>query len=112
MLTPEEARALVKRHGSQHAAADAHGVPRSTFQYWLDPEPHKARFRERYAENGERLRAEMRERYRADPEPRRARMRERWQNLSGLAYHRRLLQMRRQHALRRMAERNRRQEAI
>lgn len=111
-LTQDEARALVEQHGSQQAAANAIGVPRSTFQYWLDPESHRARCRKRYSADPERFRAQMRESYHADPEVRRARNRERWANLSGPAYAKRLLQMRRQHALRRMAERKRRQEAI
>ena len=92
-LTPEEARALVEKHGSQQKAADAYGVPRPTLQYWLDPEPQKAR---------------VRERYRANPEKALARNRKWWDELSGPAYSRRLLNNRRSKALRRMAERKRR----
>lgn len=93
MLSPEEARQLVERKGNISAAARAIGVPRSTFQYWLDPEVDRERHRRRYH---------------ADPEPKKQAQRRYWENLSGTAYNRRLLQMRRVNALRRMVERKRR----
>lgn len=96
-LTEAEAAALVEKYGSQKAAAEAYGVPRHTFRYWLNRGQEQAQRRRRYREN---------------PEPQRTRARERWENLSGLEYSRRLLQQRRIKALHRMAERKRRQEAI
>lgn len=96
-LTPDEVRDLIEQHGTMLKAARATGIPRSNLRNWLDPEAHRARERAYYA---------------ANPEPKRARNRRHWGNLSGLAYSRRLLQMRRVHGLHRMAERKRRQEAI
>lgn len=109
MLTPEEARALVEQHGGNvSAAARAAGVPRPTFTYWLDPETERARSRDRYHANPEPKKAQMLAHYHENADAEREKSRQRWDNLSGPAYSRRLLQMRRQHGLRRMAERNKR----
>lgn len=51
-LTPEEARALVEKHGGQRAAARATGVPRTTFQQWLSPERHAEESRRYLAKPG------------------------------------------------------------
>lgn len=50
MKTPAEARALVKRHGSQRAAARAVGVSCATLRHWLNPERNNARQRRAWAE--------------------------------------------------------------
>jgi len=46
----EHARELVAWADSKAAAARYAGVPRTTFVYWLDPEPAKARYRRGRAE--------------------------------------------------------------
>lgn len=89
-LTPEQAADVVDWAGDRSAAARAIGVPRSTFVYWLDPEPNLARFRRNYA---------------ADPEAKARRNRTWYEALSGLEYNRRLLYMRRVKALHRRAQR-------
>jgi hypothetical protein len=75
------------------------------------------RMRKRYAadpEYRERERERRRERHRNDAEYRereRERRRERYWNMSGFEYNRELLRLRRQKALKRMAERNARRAA-
>jgi hypothetical protein len=123
-MTPDEAKALVQQYGSQVAAADAIGVPRSTFQFWMHPERTLQLKRERRAKNPEKERARAREwkrknapkrrewerRYRAENErageKHRQDSRERYWAMSGIEYNRRLLRQRRQSALKRMAKRN------
>ncbi len=91
MLEPHEAQALVKKHGSQRAAARATGIPRSTLRRCLDPEAHRKAQRLNYA---------------ANPEPKRARDRQHYHTLTGLDYAHRLLQLRRWKALQRMKGRS------
>lgn len=111
-LSPEEARALVEEHGSQAAAARAHGVAGATFRRWLDPEHARELERRWLAKEGVREREREKQRRYAKTDRgreviRRARRR-RYRNLSGPEYNRLLLNQRRWKALRRMAERNQR----
>lgn len=108
MLSPEEARQLVEREGNISAAARSIGAPRSSFKYWLDPEAVREHHRRRYHADPEPKKQERRRYYAENREREREAQRRYWENLSGPAYNRRLLQMRRVNALRRMAERKRR----
>ncbi len=94
-----EAQALVKKHGGTAAAARAHGVPASTFRYWLNPEPQIERMRDRRRdpEYAERERAQQRDYY--------------W-NLSGYHYNLKLLRSRRSKGLARMKARELRAEGM
>lgn len=94
MLDPDEAQALVEKHGSRRGAARAIGVPASTFYYWLHPELNREGTR-RWAE--------------ANRERDRERSRRRYATLSGMEYNHTLLRHRRDQGRRRMRERHQRQ---
>lgn len=96
-LTQEQAADLVEWAGSKNAAAAVAGVPRSTFRYWVNPEPDRARMSRNYV---------------ADPEAKCAAMREHYENLTGVEYARKLLRQRRHKALRRKAQREQRRATV
>lgn len=81
-MNPARCRKLVTACGSQRAAARKIGIPRKTLAHWLEPERDRERFRKWY------------------------------QDLSGFEYNKLLLRVRRHKAMHRMAERNKRREAM
>jgi hypothetical protein len=92
-LTPEQARDLVDHFGGQRATTRATGIPRTTLQSWLDPETARDRMARIYA---------------ANPEAKQTANQEHYHSLTGTAYARRQLQMRRVNALRCRANRHQR----
>lgn len=96
LLTPDQARDLVRWAGGQSKAADEIGVHRSTLRAWLDPEANRRNVA-RY--------------YRANAEAERQRRRDHYHSLTGLEYNRLLLRIRRNKALKRRAKREQRRAA-
>jgi hypothetical protein len=94
-MTPDEAQALAERMGSQQAAADHMGVPRTTFRHWMFPEKGREKARKWYQENKEHKREQSKRQY--------------WSQ-TPLELAERRLQIRRIKALKRMAVRNRRRK--
>jgi nicotinamidase-related amidase len=95
VITPDEAKALVERMGSQTEAARHMGVPRTTFRHWLYPEKGREKARKWYQENKEHKREQSKRQY--------------WSH-TPLELAERRLKIRRIKALHRMAARNRRQK--
>ena len=97
---------MVEKAGSQAAAARQLGIPRTTFQAWLDPEANRRRHLRWYYANHEYAKARSRRYHHANREQIKAQQQDYYYSLDAVQYSRKRLKDRRWHAQRRMEKRN------